>query len=212
MYLYRPRWDTSRHHLWRFFLQSGSGGTEDPPTLTLDRDSRGWFLQGSPWRNWGFSNTQCRGFSYCDLKPVNLLLDDNEDLKVFDFGLSVLPKQLWNDRLLHTQCGTPTYVVLEVLRNKGYDGAKSDIWSCGVIIFVLLAGYLQFQADNLMKIYRKVFKAEFEFPQSFSTDAKQLISQLYVSDPAKSLVSKGVCKVNSALNPRTGQRSEQREG
>jgi serine/threonine protein kinase len=49
----------------------------------------------------------------------------------------------------------------------------------------LLAGYLPFQADNLMKMYRKVFKAEFEFPQWFSTDAKQLISQLLVSDPAK---------------------------
>lgn len=126
-----------------------------------------------------------RGVSHRDLKPENLLLDDNEDLKVSDFGLSALPEQLWNDGLLHTQCGTPAYVAPEVLRKKGYDGAKADIWSCGVILFVLLAGYLPFQADNLMKMYRKVFKAEFEFPQWFSTDAKQLISQLLVSDPAK---------------------------
>jgi serine/threonine protein kinase len=121
-----------------------------------------------------------RGVSHRDLKPENLLLDDNEDLKVSDFGLSALPEQLWNDGLLHTQCGTPAYVAPEVLRKKGYDGAKADIWSCGVILFVLLAGYLPFQADNLMKMYRKVFKAEFEFPQWFSADTKQLISQLLV--------------------------------
>lgn len=126
-----------------------------------------------------------RGVSHRDLKPENLLLDDNEDLKVSDFGLSALPEQLWNDGLLHTQCGTPAYVAPEVLRKKGYDGAKADIWSCGVILFVLLAGYLPFRADNIMKMYRKVFKAEYEFPPWVSPDAKRLISKLLVSDPEK---------------------------
>lgn len=126
-----------------------------------------------------------RGVSHRDLKPENLLLDDNKDLKVSDFGLSALPEQLWNDGLLHTRCGTPAYVAPEVLRKKGYDGAMADIWSCGVILFVLLAGYLPFQAENVMKMYRKVFKAEYDFPPWFSTDAKRLISKLLVSDPDK---------------------------
>lgn len=126
-----------------------------------------------------------RGVSHRDLKPENLLLDDNKDLKVSDFGLSALPEQLWNDGLLHTRCGTPAYVAPEVLSKKGYDGAKADIWSCGVILFVLLAGYLPFQAENVMKMYRKVFKAEYDFPPWFSTDAKRLISELLVSDPEK---------------------------
>ncbi|XP_077238079.1 CBL-interacting serine/threonine-protein kinase 5-like [Tasmannia lanceolata] len=126
-----------------------------------------------------------RGVSHRDLKPENLLLDENEDLKISDFGLSALPEQLRHDGLLHTQCGTPAYVAPEVLRKKGYDGAKADIWSCGVILFVLLAGFLPFQADNIMHMYRKVFKAEFEFPPWFSTETRRLISKLLVADPEK---------------------------
>ncbi|WCJ40388.1 CBL-interacting protein kinase 25 [Euphorbia peplus] len=124
-----------------------------------------------------------RGVSHRDLKPENLLLDENGDLKVSDFGLSALPEQHWNDGLLHTQCGTPAYVAPEVLRKKGYDGAKADIWSCGVILFVLLAGFLPFQNENLMKMYLKIFKADYEFPAWISSDAKDLISKLLVVDP-----------------------------
>ncbi|KAH7547476.1 hypothetical protein FEM48_Zijuj01G0314100 [Ziziphus jujuba var. spinosa] len=126
-----------------------------------------------------------RGVSHRDLKPENLLLDENGDLKVSDFGLSALPEQVWNDGLLHTRCGTPAYVAPEVLRKKGYDGAKADIWSCGVVLFVLLAGSLPFQDENVMKMYRKVFKCEYEFPPWFSGDAKTLISKLLVVDPHK---------------------------
>lgn len=126
-----------------------------------------------------------RGVYHRDLKPENLLLDENGDLKVSDFGLSALPEQLRNDGLLHTQCGTPAYVAPEVLRKKGYDGAKADIWSCGVILFALLAGSLPFRGENVMKMYRKVFKAEYEFPPWFSGDAKRLISKLLVVDPQK---------------------------
>lgn len=126
-----------------------------------------------------------RGVSHRDLKPENLLLDENEDLKVSDFGLSALPEQLRNDGLLHTQCGTPAYVAPEVLRRKGYDGAKADLWSCGVVLYVLLAGYLPFQEENVMRMYRKVFKAEYDFPRWFSPDAKKLVSKLLVADPEK---------------------------
>lgn len=126
-----------------------------------------------------------RGVSHRDLKPENLLLDENGDLKVSDFGLSALPEQHWNDGLLHTQCGTPAYVAPEVLRKKGYDGAKADIWSCGVILFVLLAGYLPFQNANLMKMYVKIFKAEYEFPPWISPEARRLISKLLVVDPER---------------------------
>lgn len=124
-----------------------------------------------------------RGVSHRDLKPENLLLDENENLKVSDFGLSALPEQLRNDGLLHTQCGTPAYVAPEVLKRKGYDGSKADIWSCGVILYVLLAGFLPFQDENLMNMYNKIFKAQFELPPWFSCESKRLVSKLLVTNP-----------------------------
>ncbi|KAK9947199.1 hypothetical protein M0R45_012632 [Rubus argutus] len=136
-----------------------------------------------------------RGVSHRDLKPENLLLDENEDLKISDFGLSALPEQLRNDGLLHTQCGTPAYVAPEVLRKKGYDGSRADTWSCGVILFVLLAGFLPFQDENLMNMYRKVFKAEFECPPWFSTEAKRLVSKLLVSDPQRRITIPAIMRL-----------------
>ncbi|PSS07578.1 CBL-interacting serine/threonine-protein kinase [Actinidia chinensis var. chinensis] len=135
-----------------------------------------------------------RGVSHRDLKPENLLLDENGNLKVSDFGLSALPEQLRNDGLLHTQCGTPAYVAPEVLRRRGYD-AKADIWSCGVILFALLAGFLPFQDENLMNMYRKVFKAEFEFPPWFSPESKRLISKILVPDPEKRISIPAIMRV-----------------
>ncbi|KAJ6731849.1 NON-SPECIFIC SERINE/THREONINE PROTEIN KINASE [Salix purpurea] len=96
-----------------------------------------------------------RGVYHRDLKPENLLMDANGILKVSDFGLSALPQQVREDGLLHTTCGTPNYVAPEVINNKGYDGARADLWSCGVILFVLMAGYLPFEEPNLMALYKK---------------------------------------------------------
>lgn len=135
-----------------------------------------------------------RGVFHRDLKPENLLLDEEGNLKVSDFGLSALPEHSRQDGLLHTQCGTPAYVAPEVLRKKGYDGAKADIWSCGVVLFVLIAGFLPFQDENMMRMYRKVFKGEFEFPPWFPPEPRRLVSKLLVVDPNKRLTIQGIMR------------------
>ncbi|KAJ6803651.1 CBL-interacting protein kinase 18-like [Iris pallida] len=125
-----------------------------------------------------------RGVYHRDLKPENLLLDENGNLKVSDFGLSALSDCKRQDGLLHTTCGTPAYVAPEVINRKGYDGAKADIWSCGVILFVLLAGYLPFHDSNLMEMYRKIAKGEFKCPNWFPYEVRKLLSKILDPDPS----------------------------
>ena len=125
-----------------------------------------------------------RGVFHRDLKPENLLLDEQGNLKVSDFGLSALAESKHQDGLLHTTCGTPAYVAPEVINRKGYDGSKADIWSCGVVLYVLLAGYLPFHDSNLMELYRKIGKAEFKFPTWFSQEVRRLLSKILDPNPS----------------------------
>ncbi|XP_022890998.1 CBL-interacting protein kinase 18-like [Olea europaea var. sylvestris] len=124
-----------------------------------------------------------RGVYHRDLKPENLLLDENGDLKVSDFGLCALTESKRQDGLLHTACGTPAYIAPEVIRQRGYDGSRADIWSCGVILFAMLAGYLPFKDSNLMEMYRKISRAEYKFPNWFPPEVRKLLSQILDPNP-----------------------------
>ncbi|XP_073062525.1 CBL-interacting serine/threonine-protein kinase 6-like [Primulina eburnea] len=125
-----------------------------------------------------------RGVYHRDLKPENLLLDEVGNLKVTDFGLSAFSDHLRQDGLLHTTCGTPAYVSPEVIGKKGYDGAKADIWSCGVILFALLAGYLPFQNDNIVAMYRKIYRGDFKCSPWFSPESRKFITKMLDPNPS----------------------------
>lgn len=106
-----------------------------------------------------------------------------------DFGLSAFSDHLRQDGLLHTTCGTPAYVAPEVIGKKGYNGAKADIWSCGVILFVLLAGFLPFQDDNIVAMYRKIYRGDFKCPPWFSSEARRLVTKLLDPNPSSRITS-----------------------
>lgn len=142
------------------------------------------------------------GVAYChdqgvyhrDLKPENLLLTAEDDLKISDFGLSSISIAGTESvsQLLHTTCGTPNYVAPEVLADKGYDGQAADVWSLGVILYVLLAGFLPFDEPTMSGLFRKIQKGDFQFPPWFSPEAKDLIGKILVVDPAKRFQLKDV--------------------
>ncbi|RID61896.1 hypothetical protein BRARA_E01004 [Brassica rapa] len=124
-----------------------------------------------------------RGVYHRDLKLENLLLDDEGSLKVSDFGLSVVSEQLKQEGICQTFCGTPAYLAPEVFTRKGYDAAKADVWSCGVILFVLMAGYLPFDDKNVMVMYKKIFKAQFKCPHWFSPELTRLMGRILDTNP-----------------------------
>ncbi|PSS17329.1 CBL-interacting serine/threonine-protein kinase [Actinidia chinensis var. chinensis] len=142
-----------------------------------EADSRRFFQQLID----GVDYCHSKGVYHRDLKPENLLLDSEGNLKISDFGLSALPGE--GVSLLRTTCGTPNYVAPEVLGHKGYDGAVADVWSCGVILYVLMAGYLPFDEIDLTTLYSKIDKAEFSCPSWFPVGAKSLIHRILDPSP-----------------------------
>ncbi|KAL5102501.1 hypothetical protein RYX36_006828 [Vicia faba] len=129
----------------------------------------------------GVDYCHSKGVYHRDLKPENLLLDSLGNMKISDFGLSALPEQ--GVSMLRTTCGTPNYVAPEVLSHKGYNGAPADVWSCGVILYVLMAGYLPFDELDLTTLYSKIDKAEFSCPAWFPVGAKSLIQRILDPNP-----------------------------
>ncbi|KAB5552701.1 hypothetical protein DKX38_010012 [Salix brachista] len=123
-----------------------------------------------------------RGVYHRDLKPENLLLDGKGNLKVSDFGLSAFHKPA---SMLTTACGSPCYVAPELIANKGYEGAAADVWSCGIILFELLSGYLPFDERNLIMLYKKISTAQYTCPEWFTESQKKLISRILNPNPRK---------------------------
>ncbi|KAJ9451397.1 CBL-interacting protein kinase 23 [Diplonema papillatum] len=128
-----------------------------------------------------------QGIAHRDLKPENLLLDGNDNLKISDFGLSNLQRggAGGGGTLLQTVCGTPNYVAPEVLKEKGYNGITADIWSCGVILFVMLAGYLPFDDPNMNALFNKIERGDYRMARHFSEPIKDIISKMLVIEPEK---------------------------
>lgn len=131
----------------------------------------------------GVSYCHDKGVFHRDLKLENILIDGKGNLKVSDFGLSALPQHFGSDGLLHTTCGSPNYVAPEILANRGYNGATADVWSCGVILYVILTGYLPFDDRNLAVLYQKITRGDVQIPKWLSPGAQKMIKRILDPNP-----------------------------
>jgi len=131
--------------------------------------------------------------AHCDMKPKNLLLRNEEDdsfIKLADFGFAT---RVYGPNSLTKQCGTPFFVAPEILMRTPYD-QQADMWSVGVIIYLLLSGNLPFMGRSQRELFRAIVIGKYEFDDdvwdSTSEHAKALIQGLLVTDPAKRLTAK----------------------
>ncbi|KAF8346592.1 CAMK/CAMKL/Kin4 protein kinase [Amanita rubescens] len=125
-----------------------------------------------------------------DLKLENLLLDRNRNVIITDFGFANRFEHRADD-LMQTSCGSPCYAAPELVISEGlYVGSAVDIWSCGVILYAMLAGYLPFDddpanpdGDNINLLYKYIVSTPLSFPDYISPEARNLLSIMLVPDP-----------------------------
>ncbi|XP_032398550.1 LOW QUALITY PROTEIN: maternal embryonic leucine zipper kinase [Etheostoma spectabile] len=127
-----------------------------------------------------------QGYAHRDLKPENLLIDEDHNLKLIDFGLCAKPKGGLGFEL-KTCCGSPAYAAPELIQGKAYIGSEADVWSMGVLLFALLCGYLPFDDDNCVVLYRKILRGKYENPRWLSPGSVLLLNQMMQMDPKRRL-------------------------
>lgn len=127
-----------------------------------------------------------------DLKLENLLLDRNRNVIITDFGFANRFEHR-SDDLMQTSCGSPCYAAPELVISEGaYVGSAVDIWSCGVILYAMLAGYLPFDddpanpdGDNINLLYKYIVNTPLSFPDYISREARDLLSVMLQPDPQR---------------------------
>ena len=140
-----------------------------------------------------FFHQMCRGLDYChgngvvhrDVKLENVLLDAGENVKLIDFGLSAV--LAGDGKKLKVHCGSPSYAAPEIVARRAYDGPPVDVWSSGVVLFAMVAGYLPFHAHggNKQELCAKIQRGAFTVPDAATEDFRALIKSVLKVDPVR---------------------------
>ena len=115
-----------------------------------------------------------------DLKPENLLLDEKNNIKLADFGLS---NTYENQQEMDTPCGSPCYAAPEMVAGKPYKGLPVDIWSSGVVLYAMVCGFLPFEDPSTPILYQKIISGKYEEPDWLSASLKDLMKKIMNTNP-----------------------------
>ena len=133
------------------------------------------------------------GIAHRNLKLENILLNYKKDIKIIDFGLSnKYDRDI--DELLHSSCGSPCYAAPEMIRGIEYKGLNTDIWSSGIILYLMLCKKFPFNDKNNSKLYQKILSGKFIIPNYLSTEAKDIIINVLKVNPQERI------KINEIKN------------
>ncbi|RMZ86767.1 hypothetical protein DV736_g6007, partial [Chaetothyriales sp. CBS 134916] len=115
-----------------------------------------------------------------DLKIENILISKNGDIKIIDFGLS----NLFSPRsLLKTFCGSLYFAAPELLQARQYTGPEVDVWSFGIVLYVLVCGKVPFDDQSMPQLHAKIKRGVVEYPAWLTAECKSIISRMLVVDP-----------------------------
>ena len=119
-----------------------------------------------------------------DIKPENMIIENStQDIKLVDFGLSSYYNT--NNELLSSACGSPSYAAPEMLTGKKYNARKIDVWSCGIVLYAMICGYLPFEDYDQDILFKKIKEGKFKIPEHVSDDAQDLLKKILVTNPKK---------------------------
>ena len=121
-----------------------------------------------------------KDIAHRDLKLENILLNESMHVKLADFGFS---RKVDKDELMSTKCGSPVYTAPEIITQPQYDGRIADMWSLGVILYVLLVGKIPWDTTNETQLFYQITTAKYHIPDFVSPLASRLIGELMAPQP-----------------------------
>ena len=153
-----------------------------------------------------------RAIAHRDIKLENVLLDEKCDVRLIDFGFAILSRGK-----LRVPCGSPAYTAPEILLAHEYDGHQADVWSLGILIYVMLAGRFPFQGATRAELSRNVLRGTFTSPSGLSREPESLLRRVLVLDPNQRYTIEHVrvhpwMQVRHAPNPGQQGRTAPSEG